>query len=82
MSDVCRVDEQRAAQALLAALFLLQEMAAAMALDGKLARSGLPDSFLGAAVGLNLGHGRGSITRFGRNAKGKTFTSRQAAILR
>lgn len=54
-----RMHQHRTIQALLALALLLQKVVPAMALHGKLARSGLPDSFLSAAVGLHLRHEKG-----------------------
>jgi len=53
---VRRMDELRPVDALLALAFLQQQMVAAVSFEHQFAASGAPETFLRAAVGLELGH--------------------------
>ena len=55
--EIPRLENHRAAQALLALALLLKKMTSAAPLEGDLAAAGLAKTLLGAAVGL-LFHGR------------------------
>ena len=61
--------DDRAGEALLTLRFLQEEVVAAVPLEGVFAASRLPNAFLGAAVRLELGHGRSSVARNPRYCK-------------